>query len=42
VLAQLDTIFEQERDEDPATGLARLLRRIMTVLDGPHRLLYVA
>jgi AcrR family transcriptional regulator len=35
VLAQLDPIFEQERDADPATGLARLLRRIMTVLDTP-------
>jgi AcrR family transcriptional regulator len=33
VLAQLDTIFEHERDEDPATGLASLLRQIMTVLD---------
>jgi len=36
VLAQLDTIFEQEHDEDPATDLTRLLRQIMVVLDTPQ------
>ena len=36
VLAQLDTIFEQGHDEDPATELVRLLQQIMLVLDTPH------
>jgi len=36
VMAQLDAVFEEVRDEDPATGLAWLLRRIVTVLDTPR------
>ena len=36
VIAQLDIVFEQGRDEDPATGLARLLRQIVAVLDTPR------
>jgi AcrR family transcriptional regulator len=36
LLAQLDTIFEQEHDEDPARDLVRLLRQIMTTLDTPQ------
>ena len=35
VIAQLDTIFEQAYDEEPATGLARLLGNIVRVLDTP-------
>ncbi len=36
VLAQLDTVFEQEHDEDPATDLTHLLQQIITVLDTPN------
>src|ERR1700687_1887802 len=35
VLAQLDLIFEQEHDEDPATDLMHLIQRILMVLDTP-------
>ena len=35
VQAQLDTIFEQEHEEDPANDLMHLLRQIMLVLDTP-------
>ena len=34
-MAQLDEVFAQERYEDGETGLARLLKRIVTVLNTP-------
>jgi len=36
VMAQLNAVFEEVRDEDPATGLAWLLKRIVKVLDTPR------
>src|SRR5215467_3292274 len=36
VIAQLDAVFEHGRDEDLASGLARLLRQIVAVLDTPR------
>ena len=35
VLTQLEAIFEQEYDEDPATDLIRIIKQIITVLDTP-------
>jgi AcrR family transcriptional regulator len=36
VLAQLDTVFEQEGDKEAEIGLAHLLKGIVVVLDTPH------
>lgn len=36
VMAQFDVVFEQERDEDPATALAHLLKQIVAILDTPR------
>jgi len=36
VMAELDVVFEQERDEEPASGLAQLLRQIVAILDTPR------
>ncbi len=36
VMAQLDAVFADVRDEDPATGFGRLLKQIVAVLDTPR------
>ena len=36
VMTQLDAVFAEVRDEDPATGFSRLLRQIVAVLDTPR------
>lgn len=36
VTAQLDAVFAEVRDEDPATGFGRLLKQIVAVLDTPR------
>src|SRR5215469_8369859 len=36
VITQLDVVFEQERDQEPRSGLVILLRQIVAVLDTPH------
>src|SRR5215831_1154307 len=36
VMAELDAVFEQERDEEPASGLAHLLGQIVAILDRPR------
>jgi AcrR family transcriptional regulator len=35
VMTQLDAVFVEVRDEDPATGFARLLKQTVAVLDTP-------
>lgn len=36
VMTQLDAVFAEVRDEDPATGFGCLLKRIVAVLDTPR------
>ncbi len=36
VMAQLDAVFAEVRDEDPATGFGQLLKQIVAVLDTPR------
>ncbi|HEX6554389.1 MAG TPA: TetR/AcrR family transcriptional regulator [Ktedonobacteraceae bacterium] len=36
VMAQLDAVFDDVRDENPATGFGRLLKQIVAVLDTPR------
>jgi len=36
VMTQLDAVFAEVRDEDPATGFGRLLKQIVAVLDTPR------
>lgn len=36
VMMQLDAVFAEVRDEDPATGFSRLLKQLVAVLDTPR------
>jgi AcrR family transcriptional regulator len=36
VITQLDAVFAEVRDEDPATGFDRLLKQLVAVLDTPR------
>src|SRR5215472_14647016 len=36
VMTQLDAVFAEVRDEDPATGFSRLLKQLVAVLDTPR------